>query len=195
MPELLGLDAPVPVAVDAGSEGKVTCADAQKLRDPNPSLNIRFTNSRSGKDSSGWKQKRSEEWVAVGRRRGPDARTQKPFPFFPSPTPTTPSTLLSNWHSHRDTQNCAVRQHPIAISPPSRRKSETALEGMPSATTVQQRGHCPLALATTFAHCCHHGFLHRRSNHRRRSNLRLDVYPSRSTASPSQRPGFFFFPS
>ncbi|XLS87156.1 hypothetical protein HN51_037322 [Arachis hypogaea] len=52
MPELLGLDAPVPVAVDAGSEGEVTCADARKLRDSNPSPNIRFTSSRSGKDSS-----------------------------------------------------------------------------------------------------------------------------------------------
>ncbi|KAL1354599.1 hypothetical protein HN51_006670 [Arachis hypogaea] len=61
MPELLGLDAPVPVAVDAGSEGEVTCADARKLRDPNPSPNIRFTSSRSGKDSSGGKRKRSEE--------------------------------------------------------------------------------------------------------------------------------------
>ncbi|KAL4370953.1 hypothetical protein AHAS_Ahas06G0117300 [Arachis hypogaea] len=50
------------------------------------------------------------------------------------------------------------------------------------------------AVATS-AHCCHHGFLHRRSNHRRRSNSHLDVYPDRSTASPPQQPGFFSFPS
>ncbi|RYR35831.1 hypothetical protein HN51_030525 [Arachis hypogaea] len=67
MPELFGLNVPVPVAVDADSERKVTCTDARKLQDPNPSPSIRFTSSRSGKDSSGWKRKQSEEWVAVGR--------------------------------------------------------------------------------------------------------------------------------
>ncbi|XLS80781.1 hypothetical protein HN51_046612 [Arachis hypogaea] len=46
MPELLGLDAPVPVAVDAGSEGEVTCTDARKLQDSNPSPNIRETNEK-----------------------------------------------------------------------------------------------------------------------------------------------------
>ncbi|XLR36467.1 hypothetical protein HN51_045817 [Arachis hypogaea] len=76
MPELLGLDAPVPIAIDAGFEGEVTCADARKLRDPNPSPNIRFTSSRSGKDSFSWKRKRSEEWVAVGRRRGLDGERE-----------------------------------------------------------------------------------------------------------------------
>ncbi|KAL4389667.1 hypothetical protein AHAS_Ahas03G0068000 [Arachis hypogaea] len=74
---LLGLDAPVPVAIDAGSEGEVTCADARKLRDLNPSPNIRFTSFRSGKDSSDWKRKRSEEWVAVGRRREPDGERER----------------------------------------------------------------------------------------------------------------------
>ncbi|KAL4382161.1 hypothetical protein AHAS_Ahas04G0205800 [Arachis hypogaea] len=52
---LLDLNVPVPVTVDTGSEGEVTCADAWKLRDPNPSPNIRFTSSRFGKDSSDWK--------------------------------------------------------------------------------------------------------------------------------------------
>ncbi|XLT93843.1 hypothetical protein HN873_015505, partial [Arachis hypogaea] len=41
--------------------------------------------------------------------------------------------------------NCAVRQHATATFPPSRRKSKTAPEGTPQATTVQQRGYRPLA--------------------------------------------------
>ncbi|RYR58882.1 hypothetical protein Ahy_A05g024746 isoform A [Arachis hypogaea] len=72
-------------------------------------------------------------------------RTQKPIPFFPSSTPTAPSTLPSNCYSYRDTQNCVVRQHATATFPPSRRKSKTAPEGTPQATTVQQRGYRPLA--------------------------------------------------
>ncbi|QHN91775.1 putative NAD(P)H dehydrogenase (quinone) FQR1-like [Arachis hypogaea] len=55
-------------------------------------------------------------------------RTEKPFPgpFFFSPTPITLSTLLSNSHSHCDTQSRAVRRHPTAASLPLQRKSETA---------------------------------------------------------------------
>ncbi|KAL4398001.1 hypothetical protein HN51_002581 [Arachis hypogaea] len=46
----------------------------RRLRGLNPSPNIWFTSSRSGKDSSSWKRKRKrlEERVAVGRWRGPD---------------------------------------------------------------------------------------------------------------------------
>jgi hypothetical protein len=55
IPEFLGLDA-LTSTVDDSSEGEVTCNDARRIRDPNPSL--RFM-------SSGGKRKRSGEVAKV----------------------------------------------------------------------------------------------------------------------------------
>ncbi|KAG4983928.1 hypothetical protein JHK87_028677 [Glycine soja] len=58
MPELLGLNAPIPSADDA-FEGEVTYTDKWRVRDSNS--NFWFPGSRSDKGGSGGKHKQFEE--------------------------------------------------------------------------------------------------------------------------------------
>ncbi|KAG5127926.1 hypothetical protein JHK82_028761 [Glycine max] len=60
MPELLGLNAPIPSADDA-FEGEVTCIGKWRVRDSNP--NFWFPGSRSNKGGSG---EHGELWLLVG---------------------------------------------------------------------------------------------------------------------------------